>query len=116
MLDDAGDFVRYNGELKVTNSEGFDTWIWQKFDDISGSFVDIANTNDLTEYIPESASDYRIKGTINCLGLDLFSPIIKVNICPDDFDEDGIIDNIDLDHDNDGILNSIELVQLILVT
>ena len=31
-----------------------------------------------------------------------------MNICPDDFDEDGIIDNIDLDHDNDGILNSIE--------
>ena len=29
VLDDAGDFVRYNGELKVTNSEGFDTWIWQ---------------------------------------------------------------------------------------
>ena len=108
VLDDAGDFVRYNGELKVTNSEGFDTWIWQKYDDISSSFTDITDTNDLTEYIPESASDYRIKGTINCLGLDLFSPTIVVNICPDDFDEDGIIDNIDLDHDNDGILNSIE--------
>ena len=31
-----------------------------------------------------------------------------VSICPDDSDNDGIIDNIDLDLDNDGILNSVE--------
>ena len=31
-----------------------------------------------------------------------------VSVCPDDFDEDGINDNVDLDNDNDGILNSVE--------
>ena len=30
---------------------------------------------------------------------------ILVSICPDDFDGDLIIDNIDVDLDNDGILN-----------
>ncbi|MBL4644166.1 MAG: hypothetical protein JKY44_11315, partial [Flavobacteriaceae bacterium] len=28
-----------------------------------------------------------------------------VSICPDDTDNDGIIDNKDIDNDNDGILN-----------
>ena len=32
----------------------------------------------------------------------------RISICPVDFDNDGIIDNLDLDHDNDGILNSVE--------
>jgi hypothetical protein len=39
---------------------------------------------------------------------DIFSSVIPVSICPTDFDEDGISDNIDLDLDNDGILNSNE--------
>ena len=39
-----------------------------------------------------------------------FRRTIVVSVCPDDFDEDGINDNIDLDLDNDGILNSYESV------
>ena len=34
---------------------------------------------------------------------------------PDDFDEDGIIDNLDLDYDNDGILNSFESIPNVVV-
>ena len=37
-----------------------------------------------------------------------FPNLKEVNICPTDFDGDGIVDNIDLDLDNDGILNSTE--------
>ena len=40
--------------------------------------------------------------------MDQFSGIIPVSICPTDSDQDGVIDNLDLDLDNDGILNSVE--------
>ena len=40
--------------------------------------------------------------------VEYYSSEIPISICPVDFDNDGIIDNIDLDHDNDGILNSVE--------
>ena len=47
---------------------------------------------------------------ISCDGdaAEYFSAEIPISQCPEDFDSDGIINNIDLDHDNDGILNSIE--------
>ena len=50
----------------------------------------------------------QLRGTISCNSGEIYSSEIPVSICPTDFDQDGIIDNIDLDLDNDGILNSIE--------
>ena len=48
-------------------------------------------------------------GTLSCFPTKQYiSEILRVNICPTDFDSDGIIDNLDLDLDNDGILNKIE--------
>ena len=58
--------------------------------------------------MPEIEGDYRLKGSITCLSFDQYSGIIPVSICPEDSDQDGVIDNLDLDLDNDGILNSIE--------
>ena len=65
--------------------------------------------NDLS-YVPIKSGKYRLRGTISCLGAagEIYSSVIPVSICPTDFDQDGISDNIDLDLDNDGILNSIE--------
>ena len=59
---------------------------------------------------PSKPGNYRLVGSITCLGGDgdFISGVIPVSICPNDSDNDGIIDNIDLDLDNDGILNSNE--------
>ena len=56
----------------------------------------------------------RVKGISECDDdtVEYYSSEIPISICPVDFDNDGIIDNIDLDHDNDGILNSVESEEL----
>ena len=61
-------------------------------------------------FYPTEIGTYRVKGISECDDdtVEYYSSEIPISICPVDFDNDGIIDNIDLDHDNDGILNSVE--------
>lgn len=93
-----------NVTLRAANTQNFDSFQWL-FDDGTG-FVDSGfTTPDLT---PTVAGTYRLRGVIACSGLILESMDIPVSICPDDSDNDGIIDNIDIDNDNDGILNCTE--------
>ena len=100
-----GNCISDNNELtlSVANPQNFDNFQWL-FDDGSGSgFVDTGFTS---EYIkPTIPGSYKLIGEIECSNLLFYSDEIPVSICPDDIDEDGIIDNIDLDNDNDGILN-----------
>ena len=42
-------------------------------------------------------------GTIACSRITFDSAFVQESICPDDFDRDSIIDNLDID--NDGVLN-----------
>ena len=94
--------------LNVSNDGNFDSVEWQKQNsDDSWSAVSGA-TN--TQFTPSEVGVYRVKGIINCDSetVEYFSASIPISTCPSDFDNDGIIDNIDLDLDNDGILNSIE--------
>ncbi|MFK7833233.1 MAG: T9SS type B sorting domain-containing protein [Winogradskyella sp.] len=92
-----------NVTLSGANIQNFDSYQWL-FDDGSGSgFVDLGiSTPDLT---PTIAGTYKLVGIVACSGLVLESAEIPVSICPDDRDNDGIIDNLDIDNDNDGILN-----------
>ncbi len=60
------------------------------------------------EFTPNQPGVYRLKGFLECTNIDYVSDEITISICPDDFDNDGIIDNIDLDIDNDGISNFYE--------
>ncbi len=110
--DDSGNFVSSNIELGIQNSDLFDAWVWEIYDDSTSSWIDAPTTSsgDATQspYVPEVDGTYRLRGLINCLAFDTYSGEIKVSICPEDYDEDGIIDNLDLDFDNDGILNSVE--------
>ena len=94
--------------LNVSNDGNFDSVEWQKQNsDDSWSAVSGA-TN--TQFTPSEVGVYRVKGIINCDSetVEYFSASIPISTCPTDFDNDGIIDNIDLDLDNDGILNSVE--------
>ena len=95
-----------NITLEAANTQNFDSFKWL-FDDGSGvGFVDLfIKTSEIT---PTQPGKYKLIGIITCTGEELESIEIPVSICPDDRDNDGIIDNIDIDNDNDGILNCSE--------
>ena len=108
QIDDDGNIIGSNIELQITNSAGFDSWVWEMYKDGAWGPAAGSSTN-VETYIPTEAGDYRLKGIVDCLdNFNSYSGIIPVSICPSDSDNDGIIDNIDLDLDNDGIYNSIE--------
>ena len=90
-----------NITLEAANAQNFDSFKWL-FDDGSG-FVDLMITT--SQITPSQPGKYKLIGVITCTGEELESIEIPVSICPDDRDNDGIIDNIDIDNDNDGILN-----------
>lgn len=95
-----------NITLEAANTQNFDSFKWL-FDDGEGSgFVDLMISD--SQITPTLPGKYKLIGTIACTGEELESVEIPVSICPDDIDNDGIIDNIDIDNDNDGILNCTE--------
>jgi hypothetical protein len=96
-----------NVTFEVSNSGSYDTLQWLKKDEGLETYSDIVGETGKT-YKPPTIGTYAVKGTITCTGTSYQSSDIPISICPKDFDEDGIIDNLDLDTDNDGILNSIE--------
>ncbi|MEP3836339.1 MAG: T9SS type B sorting domain-containing protein [Algibacter sp.] len=95
-----------NITLEAANTQSFDSFKWL-FDDGSGSgYVDLLVT--ATSITPSLPGKYKLVGIITCTGEELESIEIPISVCPDDSDNDGIIDNIDIDNDNDGILNCTE--------
>ena len=109
QTDSEGNITGSNITLQITNASGFDTYVWEKYNSDSNIWEAApGNSTNSETYVPQSEGEYRLKGSITCLNLDQFSGIIPVSICPTDSDQDGVIDNLDLDLDNDGILNSVE--------
>jgi len=104
-----GDYNFNGAGFQMNNPSFFDEWEWQEKSGSNWITATGSAINDLN-YVPIKSGKYRLRGIISCLGTggEIYSSIIPVSICPTDFDEDGISDNIDLDLDNDGILNSIE--------
>ncbi|WP_369049204.1 IgGFc-binding protein, partial [Tenacibaculum sp. UWU-22] len=93
-----------NITLDATRSNMFDTLEWF-FDDQNGSgFVSVGTG---TSYKPTSPGKYKVVGSLTCGGKTYTydSDEFFVSRCPDDYDNDSIIDNLDVDIDNDGILN-----------
>jgi gliding motility-associated-like protein len=77
------------------------------------SFQWIYNDNDLSgeignNNIPKLPGYYQVKRSIPSCNLITLSDKIPVSNCPTDIDNDGSIDNIDIDNDNDGITNCTE--------
>ncbi|MEC3907586.1 T9SS type B sorting domain-containing protein [Tamlana sp. 2201CG12-4] len=93
-----------NVTLEAANAQNFDSYEWF-YDNGSGFQLLASNVPSITPTIP---ARYKLVGIITCTLDRLESAIIPVSICPDDTDNDGIIDNIDIDNDNDGILNCTE--------
>lgn len=93
-----------NITLEAANAQNFDSYEWF-YDDGSGFQILASNVPTIT---PTIAARYKLIGIITCTGETLESVEVPISICPDDRDNDGIIDNIDIDNDNDGILNCTE--------
>ncbi len=95
-----------NITLEAANTQNFDSFKWLFNDGTGSGFVDLMITNpQITPLLP---GKYKLIGIIACTGEELESVEVPVSICPDDIDNDGIIDNIDIDNDNDGVLNCTE--------
>ncbi len=108
--------------LETANSSGFDKFQWKIKNKINGNWEDAPidandpnHKNDESSYKPIIEGTYKLVANLNCFSEDYESPEQIVFICPDDLDDDGIIDNLDLDSDNDGILNSIESIPNIAI-
>ena len=108
-LEVLGSCIKQNGESNIiltgVKIENFDSIRWLIEDD-SGNFVPTGNTE--TTFKPTIAGAYKLEGVLECSNLTFLSNKIVVSICPTDSDDDGIIDNTDIDMDNDGISNFIE--------
>ena len=87
--------------LQAINIDLFDSVEW--FYNNGTGFVTTGNTT--KSLTPSLSGDYKLSGTLVCSGASFDSRIIPVSICPDDYDNDLIIDNLDIDLDNDGISN-----------
>ena len=99
-----GNCIGNNLKLEAANAQNFDSFQWL-FDDGSG-YVDLMISAD--NISPTLPGKYKLIGVIACTGEKLESVEVPISICPDDIDNDGIIDNLDVDNDNDGILNCTE--------
>lgn len=93
--------------LKISTLSSYDTFQWFKNDiEIPGE------TN--SSYQPTEPGYYQVRGSISGCGSTVFSDKIPVSNCPDDSDNDGVNNNIDIDLDNDGITNRYEANQLLI--
>ena len=96
-----------NVTLRVGNAANFDVLQWKKRNPNTGELIAISGANS-SVFIPEAVGEYAVSGIINCSGTEFVSKLIPISQCPPDFDQDGIIDNLDLDNDNDGMLDAVE--------
>lgn len=92
-----------NVRLSVNTLSPFDTFQWY-FNDVT-----IAGPDALRNFfIPTQPGYYHVKAAIGSCGTELTSDKIPVSFCPEDSDNDGVINNTDQDRDNDGISNCTE--------
>jgi gliding motility-associated-like protein len=107
-LETLGSCIKKDGEsnitLKASDISNFTSIVWEYLE--NGNFISTGITTN--EFTPTQSGTYRLKGILDCSESTFVSNETTVFICADDFDNDGIIDNIDLDSDNDGIINKYE--------
>ena len=104
-----GNCVNEDGSSNIElSAEGsFASYVWEIKNELDGTFSSAPGNASANPYSPSQSGTYRLKGVLEC-DIELFSDEIRISICPTDFDNDGVIDNIDKDLDNDGISNFYE--------
>ncbi|MDG2433299.1 T9SS type B sorting domain-containing protein [Flavobacterium sp.] len=98
-----------NVKLKISTLSSYDTFQWY-FNDVA---IPGATSN---QYTPTQPGYYQVQGSIvGCPStVPIFSDKIPVSSCPEDTDNDGTNNNIDIDLDNDGLLNIEEASKILL--
>ena len=90
-----------NVNLSINSLSPFDTYQWF----FNGLPIAGATNPSFTPTVPGL---YYLSATVAACAITLISDEIPVSSCPEDSDNDGAIDNIDIDFDNDGITNCTE--------
>ena len=98
-----------NVNLKISTLSSYDTFQWYFNDVVIPGAI-------LNQYTPTQPGYYQVQGSIlGCPStVPIFSDKIPVSTCPEDTDNDGTNNNIDIDLDNDGLLNSEEASKILL--
>lgn len=90
-----------NLRLEVSNVVGFTSSEWEFLNPMTGNFGVVATNN--TSYMPTVPGTYRFVGVLDCTGTRIvFDPVV-VSSCPDDSDNDGVENILDIDSDNDSV-------------
>ena len=97
-----------NVTLETSADTNLFDYKWEYFDSNISSWVQRGVANESYRPLETETGKYRLIATIKCTNEELPPFEVPVSICPDDYDSDLIIDNLDVDLDNDGILNSDE--------
>lgn len=100
-LDTSSENCLPNVRLSVNELTGFDVFQWF----FNGVAISGATSS---SYIPTQPGYYHVKAALGSCSTELESDQLPVSLCPTDSDNDGAIDNIDIDLDGDGIANCAE--------
>ena len=107
--DVSGESCLPNITISAEGTSTLDSFSWWYNDQSGGGYINL--NDDSNPFTPTAPGKYKLIGQVQC-GLNpiqyFSSNEVTVSVCPEDFDSDGINDNIDLDIDNDGILNDFE--------
>jgi hypothetical protein len=99
--------------LNATNLSALDSYRWW-YNPSQGAEItqwqEITNNANLSSITPTQVGWYQLRGVYSCGSNteNLNSQEIFIGNCPDDTDNDGVVDNLDLDEDNDGVLDRFE--------
>ena len=95
---------------KVNTLESFSWWYNPSPKVIASQWQEITTNANINSLTPVQVGWYQLRGVYQCgaNSENLTSQAIFIGNCPDDNDNDGVVDNLDLDSDNDGIINSEE--------
>ena len=104
-----GNCIQNNITLNATNVNTLDAFSWwynPSADADPGQWQELTASGNTTALIPTQTGWYQLRGVLSCgTATNLNSQAVYVGNCPDDSDNDGVVDNLDLDKDNDGILD-----------
>jgi gliding motility-associated-like protein len=99
--------------LNATNLSALDSYRWW-YNPSQGAEItqwqEITTNANLSSITPTQVGWYQLRGVYSCGSNteNLNSQEIFIGNCPDDTDNDGVVDNLDLDEDNDGVLDRFE--------
>ena len=99
--------------LNATNLSGLDSYSWWYNPSQEAEITqwqEITTNANLSSITPTQVGWYQLRGVYSCGSNteNLNSQVIFIGNCPDDKDNDGVVDNLDLDKDNDGVLDRFE--------